>query len=149
MDTRITTPLFDVVLPGAWTRTTPEPGLTVFRSPTGTEQLSISSVKVRDSLAEDKQSDMLREFVRVRREVETRLAPASVLSDVVFIDAPRRATFTSEDRERHRRSSTLILVRDTGFVVLYLESLGDDAAFEDLVERLSTACAPPSASTSE
>jgi hypothetical protein len=144
MDTRIATPLFELMLPGAWTRATPEPGLTVFRSPAGPEQLSISSFATREPVSDAEQHAKLLEFVHVRREAELRLAPESTLSEVTYLLAPERATFTAEIVTRHRRSATVILVRDTGFVVLYLESVGGDAgAFDDLAARLSAACAAP------
>ena len=142
MDTRIKTPLFELILPGAWTRAMPEPGLTTFRSPSGSEQLSISSTKVREPLTRDEQPDTLRAFVQVRRDAEARLAPASALSDAIYLDAPPRAMFAARDAARNRLSATIVLRQNTGFLVLYLESVGGGTgSFEDLVGRLSTACA--------
>lgn len=123
MDTRIATPLFELMLPGAWTRATPEPGLTVFRSPAGPEQLSISSLATREPLTGVDRHAKLLEFVRVRRDAELRVAPETTVSEATYLVVPERATFTAEDAARHRRSATVILVRDTGFVVLYLESV--------------------------
>lgn len=142
MDTRIATPLFDLVLPGAWTRSTPEPGLTVFRSPAGTEQLSISRMKVQEPFPDADQDEKLRAFVQLRRESEWRLAPHSRLSDVTYFEDPRRATYTAEEAPGGRRAATFVLVRETGFVILYLESIGGTAvSFDDLTTRLSSACA--------
>jgi len=143
MDTRIATPLFELMLPGAWRRATPEPGVTVFSSPSGTEQLTISSVATREPLVKDRH-DKLLEFVRVRRDAESRLARESTVSEATYLVAPERATFVAQDSALHRRSATVVLVRDTGFVVLYLESSGGKAAvFDDLAARLSAACASP------
>jgi hypothetical protein len=144
MDTRIATPLFELMLPGAWTRATPEPGLTVFRSPSGSEQLSISSVTTREPLAETDRHGKLLDFVRVRRDAESRLARGSTVSEATCLVAPERATFLAREPALQRRSATVVLVRETGFVVLYLESIGGEAeTFDDLALRLSAACAAP------
>jgi hypothetical protein len=58
--------------------------------------------------------------------------------------APERATFLAREPALQRRSATVVLVRETGFVVLYLESIGGEAeTFDDLALRLSAACAAP------
>ena len=144
MDTRIATALFELMLPGAWTRATPAPGLTVFRSPAGPEQLSISSLATREPLTDADRHAKLLEFVRVRRDAESRLAPESTVSEATYLVMPDRATFTGQDASGRRRSATVVLLRDAGFVVLYLESTGGEAAsFDDLAARLSAACAAP------
>ncbi len=144
MDTRIATSLFELMLPGVWTRATPEPGLTIFRSSSGPEQLSISSFATREHLLDTDQRGKLVEVVRVRRDAESRLAPGSTVSEATYLVVPERATFTAEDATLGRRSATVILARDAGFVVLYLESVGGkQASFDDLAARLFGACAVP------
>ena len=123
MDTRIATSLFELMLPGVWTRATPEPGLTVFRGSSGTEQLSISSFATREPVPDNDQRGKLLEVMRARRDAESRLAPASTVSGRTYLVAPR-ATFTAADATLGRRSATVILAREAGFVVLYLESVG-------------------------
>jgi hypothetical protein len=143
MDTRVSAGLFELTLPGVWTKTAPSPGLVVFRSGAGSEQLSISSLKTREPLSDDDQHHKLRDVVRVRRETEARQVVDAgeqvTLSDVTYRQAPNRAEFTSETGAG-RHAATLVVARVEGFVVLYLESFDPDPAkFDDLAARVFNA----------
>jgi hypothetical protein len=145
MDTRISAGLFELTLPGVWARTAPEPGLTVFRSATGAEQISISSLKTPQPLSDADRRDKLRDVVRVRQEAESRQCATSgqqvTFSATTVHELPHRAEFTSANLTADRRTATLIVARTEGFVVLYLEAVGPDAAsFDALAARLFGAC---------
>jgi len=145
MDTRVSAGLFELILPGVWTKTAPAPEMVVFRSSAGTEQLSISSLKTRQPLSDTEQRDKLRDVVKVRRETESRQAADAAqgvtLSDTTYRNDPHRATFTSETASARRRAATLVVARAEGFVVLYLESFdADPARFEELAARVLNSC---------